>query len=248
MEIVERDPQYIADTLRLLRKMHSLTQENLADIAGKSPRTIEKAESGRHCPEEQTLRSIARALGCDVQVFAKPTPEQERRLLAELERSIRKTAMVQTTPIEDAGDFLRRFGQPEAFRFDMSAVNGDKAMEIAASMFDYMEDVMLSWSDVSQSDRLACAREFTAMCERIKEWGYLCHLGCHRQQLRYKDQPSLVFQVALFVLLPKDKANGERFSLVELEGAWETLDQDRAVVPEDWCKAIGLGLASGKRQ
>ena len=55
MATVERDPQYIADTLRRLRRMLGLTQENLAEAANVSTRTIEKSESGRHSPDEQTL-------------------------------------------------------------------------------------------------------------------------------------------------------------------------------------------------
>ena len=87
----------------------------------------------------------------------------------------------------------------------MSAVAGDKAMEIAAGMFDYMEDVMLSWSDISQLDRLACAREFTVLCEDMNEQGYLCHLGSHGQQLRQTDKPGLAIEVAIIALLPKDQ-------------------------------------------
>ena len=119
METMERDPQYIADHLRLLRKLYKLTQENLADMAHLSTRTIEKVESGRHRPEEQTLRSIARALGRDVQYFAKPTPEQEARQRAESERAIRKTVVVPIHPVRTAKDFLNLYGElawkPERF-------------------------------------------------------------------------------------------------------------------------------------
>jgi transcriptional regulator with XRE-family HTH domain len=89
METVERDPAYIAGQVRFLRKLFRLTQENLADAAGLSTRTIEKVESGRHRPDEQTLRSLARALNMDVKVFEKPTPEQEARTRAEMDRAVR---------------------------------------------------------------------------------------------------------------------------------------------------------------
>lgn len=45
METMERDPLYIAEQMKFIRKMHRLTQENLADAAGLSSRTIEKIES-----------------------------------------------------------------------------------------------------------------------------------------------------------------------------------------------------------
>ncbi|NWG54599.1 MAG: helix-turn-helix transcriptional regulator [Hydrogenophilaceae bacterium] len=56
MQTMERDPEHIAKTLKLLRKTFGLTQENLADAAGVTTRTIEKAESGRHRPDEQTTQ------------------------------------------------------------------------------------------------------------------------------------------------------------------------------------------------
>ena len=62
MQTTEKDPAFIAQQVKFIRKMFRLTQENLADAAGLTTRTIEKVESGHHCPEEQTLRSIARAV------------------------------------------------------------------------------------------------------------------------------------------------------------------------------------------
>lgn len=63
METMERDADYIASQCKFLRKMLSLTQENLADTAGLTIRTIQKVESRRHVPDVQTLRSIARGVG-----------------------------------------------------------------------------------------------------------------------------------------------------------------------------------------
>lgn len=53
----------------------------------------------------------ARALGWDVQVFAKPTAEQEARQQAEMERALRKTLVVPTHPVRTAKDFLDSYGE-----------------------------------------------------------------------------------------------------------------------------------------
>ncbi len=66
METMDIDAKYIADRSRFIRKTLGWIQENLADAAGLTTRTVEKVESGRHVPNEQTLRSLARALGFDV--------------------------------------------------------------------------------------------------------------------------------------------------------------------------------------
>lgn len=227
METMERDPEYIADTLRLLRKMYGLTQENLADAANLSTRTIEKAESGRHRPEEQTLRSIARVFGCDVQQFAKPTPEQEARQRAEMERAIRKTLVVPTHPVRTAQDFLGSYDEYDAWRIDTSAIESDEALEIAATMGDSLSDLDGIWGLCSMSQRLDFAREFTELCQQIEGHGYLCHMGHHRQRSREKGKPDLVFVVGLMVILPEEGADKVRYGIVHLEGAWETVEEDR---------------------
>src|SRR6267142_771827 len=99
MDTMERDPVYIAQRVKFLRRLRKLTQENVADMAGLTTRTIEKIESGRHKPDEQTLRSLARAFQIDVTYFEKPTPEQEARQRAEIERAVRKTVVFPTDPV-----------------------------------------------------------------------------------------------------------------------------------------------------
>jgi transcriptional regulator with XRE-family HTH domain len=227
MEIMDRDPQYIADQIRLLRKIVRLTQENLADAANLSTRTIEKAESGRHRPDEQTLRSIARAVGFDVRVFEKPTPEQQARQKAEMERAIRKSLPVPTKPVRTASDFLAAFNQRHAAHIDTSAVEGDEAMDIAAAMTDWLTELNDVWDDCSQGQCLECARSFAELCEQIEGLGYLCHMGHYRQRLRERGRPDLVFSVTFMSMQPKAEADGQRYAMVKLDGTWETMEEDR---------------------
>jgi len=228
MDTMERDPAYIASQVKFIRKMHRLTQENLADAAGLTTRTIEKIESGRHRPEEQTLLSIARALQIDIRYFEKPTPQEEARQKAEMERALRKMVLVTTTPVRTASDFLAAFDQRHAFRIDTSSVTEDAALEAAASMADWITDLNDVWDDCSMSQRLEYARSFVELCREIERHGFVCHMGNHKQQLREKDRPTLVFSVGLMTLLPKDGAEGSRYALVQLEGRWESMESDRA--------------------
>lgn len=227
MDTMERDPAYIASQVKFIRKMHCITQENLADAAGLTTRTIEKIESGRHRPEEQTLRCIARALQIDIRYFEKPTPQEEARQKAEMERALRKMVLVTTTPVRTASDFLAAFDQRHAFRIDTSSVTEDAALETAASMTDWITDLNDVWDDCSMSQRLEYARSFVELCREIETHGFVCHMGNHKQQLREKDRPTLVFSVGLMTLLPKDGAEGSRYALVQLEGRWESMESDR---------------------
>lgn len=226
MKTIDRDPQFIADRLRMLRKMFRLTQENLADAANVSRRTIEKSESGRHRPNEQTLRSIARSIGIDVQFFDKPTPEQEARQKAEMEHALRKIVVAKTRPVRTASDILDMFDQRNAFRTDISAVTDDEALETAAAMAASIRDMNDIWEDSDMSQRLGYARDFAEFCQRIEEHGYLCHIGHHRQRLREKGKSDLVFTIGIMSIQRKDEADGERFAIVELEAPWETLEED----------------------
>jgi transcriptional regulator with XRE-family HTH domain len=224
MDAMERDPHYIAETLRRLRKTFRLTQENLAAAANLSTRTIEKAESGRHCPDEQTLRSIARALGLDERVFDKPSPDQTARERAELERAIRKIAVVPTQPVRTAADFLSAFGPWHGFRVDTSAIKNDEALETAAAMADWLGDLDDIWTECSMSERLQYARSFAELCQQIDALGYVCYMGHHRQRLREKGKSDLIFEVGLMSIQAKEGAEDERYALVRLDGAWENLE------------------------
>jgi transcriptional regulator with XRE-family HTH domain len=232
METMERDPVYIAQQVKFLRKMFRLTQENLANAAGLTTRTIEKIESGRHRPEEQTLLSLARGLGLDVAYFQKPTPEQEARQRAEIERAVRKTVLVPTDPIRTASEFLAAFDQRHAFRFDTSAAESDEALEIAASLVDWIKDLNDVWGDCSMSQRLEYARSFVEKCAQLERLGLLCHMGQHRQVLRERGRPDMVFIVGLMSIQARAEVDGRRYGLVQLEGGWEAVESDRMPLPE----------------
>ena len=225
MDTMERDPLYIAGQVKFIRKAHRLTQENLADAAGVSTRTIEKIESGRHRPDEQTLRSIARAVQMDVHFFEKPTQEQEERQRADLLQAQRKNVFVPISPIGNASDFLGAFNQREGFRIDTSAVEDEEALDVAAAMADWIRDCCDIWDESYMSQRVEYAREFAQLCKQIEALGYVCLMGSHRQQLRQKDRSRLIFTVGLMTVLPKGQDT--RLAMVQLEGGWESMEEDR---------------------
>ena len=226
METMERDPLYIAEQVKIIRKMHRLTQENLADAAGLSTRTIEKIESGRHRPDEQTLRSIARAAQVDVSIFRKPSPEEEERQKEEMLRALRKTVVAQINPVRTTADFLSAFEQREAFRIDTSTVSEEVALDTAAAMADWIRDMGDVWEECYVSQRVEYAREFLKLCQQLEQMGYVCYMGNHRQQLRQKDGSRTILTVGLMTVLPKER-EGPRYAMVQLEGSWESIEEDR---------------------
>ncbi len=225
METMERDTAYISSQCRFLRKMLGLTQENLADAAGLTVRTIQKVESGRHSPDVQTLRSIARAIGFDVAVFNKPTPEQEKRQQEEMERALRQTALVPTSPIKKANDFYSRNKAWHAIVINTEAVEVDDALALAASISEWMDDLDGIWEISTASQRLEYASSIAALCQELEAFGYLTHFGQFRQQ--HMQDKGMVWNVGLISFLPKAEHDGDRYGLVTLDDPWEIPEQDR---------------------
>ena len=58
----------IGDVLRSRRKARKIAQEQLADIAGISPRTLRDIEKGVANPELETLMKICSVLGMEIKI------------------------------------------------------------------------------------------------------------------------------------------------------------------------------------
>lgn len=220
----ERDSVYIASQLKFVRKMFRLTQENVAEMANLSTRTIEKIESGRHKPDQLTLQTLARGLGLDVTIFIKPSEEEKARQAKDVRRALKKTVIVQTKAIHTSQDFLQTYQEWHAVRFDMSAAAEDEAQDAAATIFDLLADLDGVWALMPSSERLGMAREFVSLCKDLEKLGYVCHLGEFLQRLTEKDRPDLVFRVGIARIGPRNREADDRFAIVALDGKWETVD------------------------
>lgn len=58
----------IGDILQSRRKARKIPQEQLADIAGISPRTLRDIEKGTANPELETLLKICHVLGMEIKI------------------------------------------------------------------------------------------------------------------------------------------------------------------------------------
>jgi transcriptional regulator with XRE-family HTH domain len=232
MDTMAYHPAFIADQMKFLRRYHKMTQDNVATAANLSTRTIEKIESGRHNPEEQTVRSLARAFGLDAKYFVKPTAEEEARTRAEMLRAIRKTVVFPSSRVRTATDIHSALTYRDALCFDVGRVSDDTVLELAAALRDHICDVGDIWDDCSMSQQVAYVESAFALCRQIEEGGYFCCIGRFRQQMRAKDRPRLIFNVLAITILPKKHVDEMRYGVMELEGSWETLEEDRPTIPD----------------
>jgi transcriptional regulator with XRE-family HTH domain len=62
----------IAEQVALRRKQWGLSQKDLADLCGTTQSAIARLEAGRRPPRIDTLKRVASALDCDLNVELKP--------------------------------------------------------------------------------------------------------------------------------------------------------------------------------
>ena len=65
---INSEKEAIGDVLRSRRKARKIQQEQLADIAGISPRTLRDIEKGIANPELETLMKICHVLGMEIKI------------------------------------------------------------------------------------------------------------------------------------------------------------------------------------
>jgi hypothetical protein len=141
--------------------------------------------------------------------------------------------LVPTFPIRTASDFINAFAQRHAFRFDTSDVDKEEALDIAVSIGDWIHDLDDIWDDCPMSQQLDYARSIAELCKEIEGHGFVCYLGHHGQKLMERGKPPLIFDVGVMSIQKAEGVVGTRYALIELQGAWESLDHDRLQFPPE---------------
>ena len=229
---MDLDLTFFADRLKFLRRVHELTQDNVATMCGMTTRTVEKLESGRHNPSEQTLRSLCRGLSIDRSYFAKPTPAEEARQKAAMLTAARTTAVVQTVIVRTAQDAMRNLGGAHAWNLDIDEV-GPAAMGDAASVSGLFTDWSEIWDDINMAERADAAAGVAQACRELEAAGYLTHVGRYRARKRFAEGPPLVFTIGLLSIRPTAESEQQSVALVPMEGGWERLKEDVGPFAED---------------
>ena len=94
-------------------------------------------------------------------------------------------------------------------------------------MADFITEMNDVWAECSFSQRLDAGKEFARLCTDLEAQGYLCHVGHHLQRLRQKGKPDLVLNVGVMSIQPAKEEAEIRYALIELDGAWESVEADQ---------------------
>jgi transcriptional regulator with XRE-family HTH domain len=219
-----RNPAEVGKTIKFLRELKSMKAETLAELSRLSVRSIERAESGRHLPSEQSLAQIAGAFGVDARIFDQMDQEAFEKQITE---TARKMVMVVTIPLANPAEVMALIGNGHACQHDLSTIEGDEALDVAVALVESFMDAGEIWDEIPLGGRLDLARDLVNAAQELLALGYKTQIGTYRaRHLAAKD---LKFTVKLITFLPKDDPG--TYALVTLPRHLETLPEDRLTLP-----------------
>ncbi|MDT3680533.1 MAG: helix-turn-helix transcriptional regulator [Burkholderiaceae bacterium] len=174
-------PTELGRLIKLLRESRCWSQEQLADIAKLSSRTVQRVEDGQPSSFD-TRRALAAAYGCeDLDVFNKahviPTVEELERERKHFEQS--HVSLEAATVI--SGKQLGKWVEASsAFFFDENELRHG-AEEIFARLADYCREYGDCHDLYTATDKLEIYAELGLWLEELAELGYT--LVCARRRI-----------------------------------------------------------------
>jgi transcriptional regulator with XRE-family HTH domain len=174
------DPKTLGFWAKCIREASHWSQEAVAASAGLDVRTIQRIEAGKSA-SITTRRALARGLGYENQdIFQDPTfIATAYGLLNDLQAGNRERLEAQfpdhmRLPVTRvaSGDALGSLADvSEATLLNADESLSPEAKEIAASLFDYLRDIVDISADASFSDKLAYTKDMDAMLRSLEGLG-----------------------------------------------------------------------------
>jgi transcriptional regulator with XRE-family HTH domain len=217
-----RNAAQIAKTIKFLRESKKMKAETLAQLARLTVRSIERAESGRHVPSEETLTRIASAFGTTVGIFDSVDTETLRR---ELEDKAKKTLLVPTSPMEKPGQVLDTMTDASAYMHDFSAIKDERVLELAAALVEAIRDYGDSWEDLPLTEQLRSCHDLVDLANEIVALGYQPQMGAYTAVQLMPNKNHFKIKIVLIAFLPKDHPG--RYAMITLPSDMRTLPEDR---------------------
>lgn len=188
MATVAKDQDFAGGQVRWLRKTLRLTLENLADAAGVPILAAEKAESGRHRPDERTLRAIAGAAGIDPAFFAEPSGPQETTLHADIRNTLRQSMMIPLKPLTAAADILAMFEERRSYRLETPLAASAGLDDQAEALLHEIRRMDEAWEGWPVPERLAQAARLAEVCTAFHQKDHSCWFGAYARRRRIKER------------------------------------------------------------
>jgi len=110
----------------------------------------------------------------------------------------------------DSGEALARLAySSDGYVFNSDEAISPKAKEIAASMFDHLQDIGDISDDLSFSEKLALHRELDGMLTELEKVDASCYLGSRTANIvgaNWTSQTAIPFKIGYLTVVPKEKS------------------------------------------
>jgi transcriptional regulator with XRE-family HTH domain len=180
--------------IKKLRIDRMWPQDQLAEIAGLSLRTVQRIETGGKASFE-TLRALATAFQVQVEdLLVLPTDTKRTRPNS---RPLLLSRVISGKALFDA------LGGAHAANFDHAELNTEEEADIIAAFLQDMHDFLDLWNDMEQRDRVKATFEYSERIRELGALGFWVFAAQRRQKLSFDDQ-STNWEVATVLILRTD--------------------------------------------
>lgn len=194
---------HIGKVIKMLREEYKYTQEELAEIAGVTPRTIQRVESGDECSgytfellaasfqlSEEELQSYCKIYGVAEEAIKEyeATPPGDRPRPIFCDRQIEGSTLVRmaTSTLATLNDHGNLETDEEA----------EAVGEFLQDLMDYRE----VWSDVPMQDRIEIELLYTERMKKLDAMGFLVYATTIEQSIEFLGGYTPVNAVVILVI------------------------------------------------
>jgi transcriptional regulator with XRE-family HTH domain len=217
------DPKILSFWIRCIRETQHMSQDALAESSGVDIRTIQRMEAGNQV-SVTTQRCLARGLGYDNHdIFDDPQFAMNVHSILESAQTINQEAVEKQHPdhvrvqVERVmnGETLGRFADAA----NAISLNADdelslEAKQAAATLFDYIRDLIDVGNDASFSEKLAYSQALETLLRELEGLGTIVYLAFRSMKLAndtWADKTPIPVKIGYLTVAPAEKVLTDMF-------------------------------------
>lgn len=152
-----------AEIIKALREKRAWSQEELAQIADVSPRTVQRVEAGEPCTKE-TLKALAAAFQMDVAEF---TPDAAGNQFAA--PSFKSHELM--IRLQSGAEVFSLAGGVEAFGYVLDEAATTEQQSAAGQLLDFIRDWSDMWNELGPSERIRVTQDCSDQLKELEAFG-----------------------------------------------------------------------------
>ena len=192
--------EHVASKLKLFRQVLGWTQEHLAEAAGLSSRTVQRAENGEEMSGE-TLQALAAVFDLSVAVLRQPVPSEDE-IRKGAEQAQKRYKFIALMKIERASD-LQGYMGADAWQVDHVAGLSEEQEDEIAVLEELLRDYGDLWSDLEPTHRREALKTIFETIARLTGTGLIVAAGCDAMRLVTAGSPEPFGMDVLRVVVSK---------------------------------------------